>query len=29
MTEKNIKTLKEYKEMEFLGGKTDDTKETC
>ena len=28
-TERNIKNLKEYKNMEFLGGDKDDTKETC
>ena len=28
-TERNIKNLKEYKNMEFLGGEEDDTEETC
>ena len=28
LSEKNIKNLKEYKNMEFLGGKENDTKET-
>ena len=28
-TEKNIENLKEYKNMEFLGGEADDTEETC